>query len=409
MKLKNSLHLTYCSNIHPGETWLEVKKNLETYLPALKRQISPNAPFGVGLRLSNLASQELLKQNALAEFKDWLVENDFYVFTMNGFPYGGFHHQRVKDDVYAPDWSTPERLSYTQRLVNILSVLLPEGVEGGISTVPISYKPWWEGDREKLETVFTVSTQQLAQLTADLIAIRQNSGQLIHIDLEPEPDGLLENAAEVIDYFHQWLLPMGGDWLSKKLGILPAQAEQQLKEHIQVCYDTCHFAVEYEHPRQVFQQFREAGIKVGKGQLSAALRLDLPADTNQRQWLSEQLAPFAESTYLHQVIARSAKGKLQRYRDLQAALPHFLTSQAEEWRTHFHVPIFIDRYQAFQSTQSDITLFLETLKENSDCQHLEIETYTWDVLPPEIKLNMAMSIQREYEWTIAAIKKTFEV
>ncbi|NEQ49522.1 MAG: metabolite traffic protein EboE [Leptolyngbya sp. SIO3F4] len=404
MRLKNGLHLTYCSNIHPGETWPEVKHNLETYLPALKQQLSPDHAFGVGLRLSNLASQELLTDSNLPQFKTWLADNNLYVFTLNGFPYGGFHHKIVKDQVYAPDWSKSERLDYTLRLVDILTALLPESIDGGISTVPLSYKPWWSDDDSR-DTVFANCTLHLAQLTARLAALREQSGQLIHLDLEPEPDGLLENATEVISYFQNWLLPQGGTWLAKQMGITKSQAERLLRDHIQVCYDTCHFAVEYETPQQVFEQFNTAGIKIGKAQLSAALRIDLPQDINERRWLVTQLEPFAESTYLHQVIERHPNGKLQHYKDLQTALPHFVNSQGQEWRTHFHVPIFIDRYQAFQSTQADITDFLKALESNPGSAHLEIETYTWDVLPPEMKLDMLTSIHREYEWVLATMSR----
>ncbi|MEM9161543.1 MAG: metabolite traffic protein EboE [Cyanobacteria bacterium P01_F01_bin.4] len=403
MKLGNALHLTYCSNIHPGETWAEVKQNLETYLPALKQKLSPEAPFGVGLRLSDLAARELLAQDHLEAFKHWLAQEDLYVFTLNGFPYGGFHQQIVKDQVYAPDWSKSERLDYTLRLVKILSALLPNGMEGGISTVPLSYKPWWVNDHEARTAVFTASTLHLARLTAELVTLSQTQGQLIHLDLEPEPDGLLENAAEVIAYFKDWLLPIGGACLAKQLEIPQAQAQQHLRDHIQVCYDTCHFAVEYEQPQPVFEQFRAAGIKIGKAQLSAALRIDVPDDVDKRRWLATQLEPFAESTYLHQVIERRADGSLQHYDDLQNALPHLANSDAQEWRTHFHVPIFIDRYQAFQSTQADIADFLTALQDNPGCCHLEIETYTWDVLPPEMKLDMLTSIQREYEWVLGKL------
>ena len=405
MKIKDNLHLTYCSNIHPGETWDEVKQNLETYLPGLKQNLSPTDAFGVGLRLSEQAARELLIGERLDQLRAWFDQEDLYVFTINGFPYGGFHNQRVKDDVYAPDWSKQERYDYTLKLVKILSTLLPEGIDGGISTVPLSYKPWWIDDKAAGDEVFATSTRYLARLTSELVALRQHQGQLIHIDLEPEPDGLIENAAEMVAYFEQWLLPVGGQWLAKALAISQTEAEQHLKDHVQVCYDTCHFAVEYEQPQQVFEQFRKAGIKVGKGQLSAALRIEIPEDAAKKVWLADQLEPFAESTYLHQVIERGADGGLRRYEDLQQVLADFTKTQAKEWRTHFHVPIFVDRYQAFQSTQTDITAFLQALPNIPECSHLEIETYTWDVLPPDMKLDIAMSIQREYEWVLSSLKE----
>ncbi|NEP15902.1 MAG: metabolite traffic protein EboE [Leptolyngbya sp. SIO4C1] len=404
MKLGKALHLTYCSNIHPGETWAQVKQNLETYLPALKQQLSPAAPFGIGLRLSEVAARELLNQNHLAQFKAWLAQQDLYVFTLNGFPYGGFHHQTVKDQVYAPDWSQPERLTYTLRLCQILAALLPAGVDGGISTLPLSYKPWWTNDAAGHTATLKASTLNLAKLTAVLAKLKETSGQWLHLDLEPEPDGLIENAAEVIAYFQDWLLPVGGAWLAENLGISQAAAEQQLRDHIQVCYDTCHFAVEYEQPQQVIEQFKAAGIKIGKAQLSAALRLEIPPDADKRQWFATQLEPFAESTYLHQVIERCTDGSLKHYADLQQALPELASNdQAIEWRTHFHVPIFVDRYHAFHSTQADIKAFLAAMQAHPGCTHLEIETYTWDVLPPELKLDLLTSIQREYEWVLETL------
>lgn len=149
MKLATNtdLHLTYCTNIHPGESWAEVVSNLKRYLPQLKTRLSPDHPFGIGLRLADIAARELLTGDNLIQFQTWLQKQDLYVFTLNGFPYGGFHHQVVKDRVYAPDWSTQERLNYTLRLIEILAALLPLDLDGGISTLPISYKPWWHNDR----------------------------------------------------------------------------------------------------------------------------------------------------------------------------------------------------------------------------------------------------------------------
>ena len=204
-----SFHLTYCSNIHPGETWDEVFTNLQQYLPVLKGKLSPKAPFGIGLRLADVAARELLTGETFTQFQDWLNQQDLYVFTLNGFPYGGFHRQVVKDRVYAPDWSKPERVEYTLRLVRILAALLPAGMDGGISTVPLSYKPWWTTDTAR-ESVMGECSLNLATVAAEMARIREETGKLLHLDLEPEPDGSIENTAEVIDFFQTWLLPRGG-------------------------------------------------------------------------------------------------------------------------------------------------------------------------------------------------------
>ena len=394
-------HLTYCTNIHPGEGWREVFANLEKYIPELKARLSPGQPFGIGLRLANLAARELLEGDALAQFQTWLSEQDLYVFTLNGFPYGGFHHQVVKDQVYAPDWSKQERLDYTLRLVKILAALLPEGMDGGISTLPLSYKPWLTAQESKHSWLLKDASLHLAIVAAEMVRIREETGKLLHLDIEPEPDGLIENAAEVIDFYKEWLLPIAGACLAERLGISQESAEARLLEHVRVCYDTCHFAVEYEDPASVFARFQAAGIRIGKIQISAAVRVMLPGDSQQRSIVVERLRPFAESTYLHQVIERHVDGTLHHYPDLVTALPQLEQSAACEWRTHFHVPIFIRDYQILHSTQDDIVSVLELLQKNHACKHLEIETYTWDVLPKEMKIDLLASIQREYEWVLA--------
>ncbi|MBE9043629.1 metabolite traffic protein EboE [Pleurocapsales cyanobacterium LEGE 10410] len=414
MKLatKTDLHLTYCTNIHPGETWTEVEQNLKQYILPLKTRLSPDRPFGIGLRLANIAAKELLDEDNLARFQTWLQTQDLYVFTLNGFPYGGFHHQIVKDKVYAPDWRSSERLDYTVRLMEILKVLLPDSLDGGISTLPISYKPWQQ-NHDDIQQTLHQSSLNLAIAIAKMVRIHQNTGKLLHIDLEPEPDGMLENTAEMIDFFQDWLLPIAGKWLQQELSVSQAIAESWITEHIRVCYDTCHFAVEYEEPKEIVQKLACAGIKIGKIQLSSAIKIDIPTKIEQRQLILEKLLPFAESTYLHQVIARhgdkSDLKHLKHYSDLSTALPHFLTTEAKEWRTHFHVPIFIRNYttglqrQLFESTQEHIEKLLQLLSDNFVSHHLEIETYTWEVLPPEMKLDILTSIEREYRWVLSAI------
>ncbi|BAZ13864.1 hypothetical protein NIES4071_57040 [Calothrix sp. NIES-4071] len=403
MKLDN-YHLTYCTNIHPGEHWNEVFANLQQYIPALKSQLGWEKPFGIGLRLADVATRELLELDALTNFQDWLQQNDLYVFTLNGFPYGGFHFSVVKDKVYAPDWTKPERLEYTLRLVKILAPLLPDGVEGSISTLPLSYKPWFKNNKSDLLSTTVSATLNLVQVVMEMVRIKQETGKVLHLGLEPEPDGLIENAAEVVKYFQDFLIPIGSSYLVEHLGVSESYAKTLLLEHVRICYDTCHFAVEYENPVTVLKQFQEVGIKISKIQISAALQVNLPNDTKQKSILKQKLVPFAESTYLHQAIARKA-GILSRYSDLDAALTDF--EGAEEWRIHFHVPIFIRDFDGLQSTQDDILDVLDLLKNDNFCNHLEIETYTWEVLPSIMKLDLLASIRREYEWVLKYLLSNF--
>lgn len=395
--LKNGRHLTYCTNIHPGESWTEIFHNLKKYIPGIKQEVSPDAPFGIGLRLSDKASRSLLEEGNLPDFKNWLDKNNCYVFTLNGFPFGSFHHQAIKDRVHQPDWTTKERLDYTLRLFKILAALLPDGIEGGISTSPLSYK-YWPAIRENKNEVLEKATLHMVKIAEKLYKIHRRNGQILHLDIEPEPDGLLENTQEVIHWYKEWLIPRGAAYLKQRLNLSHEESETCLKNHIRLCYDVCHFAIVYEKPKEIFHQLKLEGIKIGKIQISAALKTRLPKEIEQRKWVMDALAPFVESTYLHQVVERNSAGQLTHFPDLPQALAKLNNPAAREWRTHFHVPVFLNNYGQLESTQEDILEVLEYLKKEKVSDHLEVETYTWEVLPADIQLEITDSIVRELQW-----------
>lgn len=393
----NFFHLTYCTNIHPGNGWSEVYANLQRYAPALKARFAPHKAFGIGLRLSGRESRELLQGDHLQQFQDFLQEHGLYVFTLNGFPYGPFHRQPVKAEVHAPDWRDEERVAYTLRLIEILAFLLPDGVDGSISTSPLSYKAWVSMQDT---TTWGCLTRNVVRIAEALVRVKHTHDKLIHLDLEPEPDGLLENGEEVVRFYMNWLLEKGAGMLSDALAVSRDEARSHLLEHIRVCFDTCHVAVAYEEPAAVLDRFDQIGIKVGKVQISSALKVAFPDEEMARAAIAHALEPFAESTYLHQVIQRNHDGTFCHYPDLIEALPHIQDSQIAQWRIHFHVPIFIDHFPKFQSTQETIVDTLDLLAQRRFCHHLEIETYTWSVLPDDLKKDLLDSIAREYEWVL---------
>ncbi|MFC5847225.1 metabolite traffic protein EboE [Deinococcus petrolearius] len=395
MRLSEGLDLTYCTNIHPAAGLDEVRASLERYAVPLKARLAPDAPFGIGLRLSGTESRELLRGAALAEFRAFLDGHGLYVALINGFPYGPFHGQPVKAQVHAPDWRDDERVAYTLRLAEILVGLLPEGTEGGISTSPLSYGAWIDaGQRE----VWAQLTANVVRVVEGLVRWRRAAGRTIHLDLEPEPDGLLQRSGDLARFFREWLLEDGARDLAGRLGLGVAQAREAMRDHVQVCFDTCHAAVMYEDPAQALDTYRQAGMKIGRAQLSSALAVPLPADPEARLDVARALAPFAEDTYLHQVVARGPGGGLTPYPDLPAALAHLQDPGVTEWRIHFHVPVFLERAGLFASTQPQLRRTLDLLRDQAFTRHLEIETYTWDVLPPELKLPLRDSIEREYRW-----------
>lgn len=406
MRLKNNpnIHLSYCSNVHPGSEWTEIFKQLKHHIPELKKRLSPDEPFGIGLRLSAKAAFDLQKTSLLNEFKDWLTKEDLYVFTINGFVYGSFHGEKVKDEVYKPDWNSEDRFHYTSAMIQLLAELTPAEGEGSISTSPISYKYWGRSDSE-LDSLVETSCKQLAELAHSMAEIRKLSQKYIHVDIEPEPDCFLENGAETIHFFQHQLWPIGSRYLTKHHNYSVEEAEEILKEHITVCFDTCHFALEYEHPVNSITELRNAGIKIGKVQLSSALKVNLGDDQSHREKIAGQLQQFVEPVYLHQVLAKTTSGEIRQYRDLDQALTHIQDTDVTEWRVHFHVPVFVDHFGDLSSTQDETIRSLQTLLEGNHSSHYEIETYTWEVLPGNLKMDLTDSIERELKWAIREIDK----
>lgn len=371
MKLRAGHHLTYSTNVHPVESWPETFHALEQFTLAVRAAIAPNEPFGIGLRLSDQASRELSVPRTREAFRAWLEVHDCYLFTINGFPFGKFHGTRVKEQVYLPDWTARERLEYTNRLFEILAMLLPEGVEGSVSTVPGSFK-----DFIRSEEQLRVMRDNLRRCDEHIARLCQKTGHTLHLGLEPEPLGLFENTEETLRFF----------------GSLP-------NEHLGVNYDACHFAVEYENPGESLEALKNAGIRISKLHLSSALRCAVTNDSRKR------LRVFAEDVYLHQVIARQDNAALRRYRDLPLALEN--EEAAAEWRIHFHVPLYAELDAPLATTINHVTGVLDWLAVHPDaCSHLEMETYTWQVLPDPLRSASLMEqLVREYEWTLAQLRE----
>jgi hypothetical protein len=392
-------HLTYCTNIHAADGWESVSANLRRYAPALKARFSPAAPFGVGLRLSAREARELLEGERLRDFRGFLDREGLYVAIINGFPYGPFHGTPVKASVYAPDWREPARVEYTLDLIRILGALLPEALDGGVSTAPLSYKPWMTGPDDE---AWAAITRHVAVVAEALVRLRRETGKIIHLDIEPEPDCSIENTGESVAFFEQRLFRAGAADLAAVMGSSESDARDGLREHVRLCFDCCHFAVEYEDPAVALDRIEAAGIGIGRVQLSSALRVAFPEDRRQAEALAGRLRPFADATYLHQVVERRGDA-LRHYPDLGDALDAGDHGRADEWRIHFHVPLFAGEYESFGSTQDYVRDVLKLAAHRRFTRHLEIETYTWDVLPAGLKLDLLESIAREYEWVLAAM------
>jgi len=385
MKLKHGLHLAYCTNIHRGGNWVETFDSLKKYVLAVRRRVCPDDAYAIGLRLSAEAARELSEPQTLAGFRRWLDRENCYVFTINGFPYGQFHGTRVKEQVYTPDWTTPERVEYTNRLFDLLGQIVPEGVEGSVSTVPVSYKQFIKEDRQVRE-----ARRNLWKCVEHIEKVTRQSGRQLHLGLEPEPLCYLETSEEMVAFMEQMRSDRPGDL--------------RLDEHLGINYDCCHLAVEFESAHEAIGRLKKHKIKFSKIHISNALRVHPTPDVRQA------LHSFTDDIYFHQTIARGADGRITRHKDLDIALAlhnHLPPPLDEEWRIHFHIPLHAQPNEIFETTADHVQGVLDLLRDDPGmCSHLEMETYTWEVMPGEMKKrNVVDQLVGEYDWTLAELRR----
>lgn len=386
----NNPHLTYCMNVHPGESLDDVIESIRRYVLPIRESVSPSQPFGLGLRLSNEASIELENRKVLDKFKQLVAQHDLYVFTINGFPYGNFHGSVVKENAYKPDWQTRERVDYTIRLANILATLLPESVSGSISTVPCSFGAWIKDSEQKEKIV-----HNLIDVVSALSDIHEKTGRQITLALEPEPDCFLENTSESVRFFTEDIHRAGERYLSEKTGYSRNRAAAIINRYLGICLDTCHLSLQFEDLTESMEKLAANGIKIVKVQLSAALKTNL--NTNPEITLRK----YCDPEYLHQVKAFDSKGNIVSRGDLESLLNNSIDKRIKdrEWRIHCHIPLYFKGTDDIGTTVDDLTDdFFQAIR-ISKVNHIEIETYTFDVLPDEVKANdVVESVIREFEW-----------
>jgi sugar phosphate isomerase/epimerase len=394
MDLGNGLgHLTYSTLVHPGDTWAEMWDSLNRYVPEVKARVSPHKSFGVSLRLSNASAQTLSGDRGERErLKDFLKQHDMYLYTVNAFPYGPFKNRIVKKDVYEPDWSTNEREIYTQQVADILADVAAPHVNPSIQSPPLGFKPNVTGPEYVNEF-----TRHVINTVAHMVKLEKTTGRTVTLCLEPEPACFLETTEEAVDYFTNHLYASEAvRMLVTATGLNKSQAEQALRKHLGMVYDICHQAVEYEDIGASLRKLADNGIPVFKLQEAAALRVP-----NVTRETVEAMRPFAETVYLTQTIER-IDGKLNRYLNLEDAFAAFEAKPnlKREWRTHVHVPVFLDKIgQHFETTRFAIEDALKFHKKNKLSPQLEIETYTWDVLPDSMKTGSIVDyVERELDW-----------
>jgi len=379
MELTSGLHLAYCTNIHRGESWPETLAALERHTLAVRERVCPGRPYAIGLRLSADAARTLYDRAERLAFARWLDRHQCYVFTINGFPYGRFHGTRVKEQVFQPDWSTTARVEYTRALFEILADLLPPGLSGSVSTVPGSHKELIRDAQHRADILTNI--RDMGEWLARLADSRRLD---LHLGLEPEPLGYIENTPETLAFFAQ----LGNS--------------EPVRRCLGINYDTCHLALQYEDPARALTALTDAGIRLSKLHLSSALGLRPVPEALAR------LRHFQDDVYFHQVIIRRDDGTLLRHRDLPDALTSTQKPSAgDEWRVHFHIPLHAPPDEIFANTVPHLTGALDHLAARPGlCQHLEMETYTWEVLPPHLRAaSVEDQLEKEYAWTLTELQR----
>jgi sugar phosphate isomerase/epimerase len=359
---QSDAHLTYCLNVHPVAGLEDLRRAIQGRAARIFQRVANSRntppPYGLGLWLPHTALPELREPGALSQLREWLAERGFYAFTLNGFPWGRFHDTRVKQDVYRPDWSDVRRLDYTRELAEVLAGLLPEGTDGTISTLPVTYREWAN------PMTLTAAAQNLAAALEHLARLRRRTGCRIGLALEPEPDCYLDQSDGVVEFFSQFVP-------ERILPHVDSGLREDARQLLGVCMDTVHSAVLFEEPVGVLERYHAAGVPVLKLHLGAAIVADWQGGA------PAGLADFRDRVYLHQVRARLPQGQ-RAYADLPDALAD---QEPGERRVHYHVPLTWSGHGRLQSTGAAVSSRLLRVALDAGVRQFEVETYTLGVMP----------------------------
>ncbi len=391
--MKKKPEIGYCGNVHPAVSVDQLIENLQQHTAAVKGLLAMDQPMSFGLWTSATALEELQDTQSLSRLKEVLDQNQLVPFTINGFPFGDFHQSVVKRSVYSPDWSTPQRLAYTLQLADLHHDLLPLAAVSTISTLPLG----WPTDRWKdglpPDEYFKRCAENLTTCAMELDQRYQQTGRRHVICIEPEPGCVLDCCGDVVKFFERYLFPSG---------------QALIQNHIGVCHDICHSAVMFESQDEAIAAYSNAGIQIGKVQVSSAVEVDFDRlDAVGKREARKQLISFNEPKYLHQTSVQRGDGERRFFVDLPDALA--AEGDTGVWRVHFHVPIFYEGSEVIGTTQRCIEDCLQAMvKHNVAANHFEVETYAWPVLPERIFAgSLNEGIAKEMRWFKTLISQKY--
>ncbi|MCH2201415.1 MAG: metabolite traffic protein EboE [Fuerstiella sp.] len=364
----SNLPLSYCTNVHPGQSAAEVIDGISTCTAVAAQTF--NRPLAAGLWLPRSVVTELLdSRSKLEQIGQVLWQHDLGCYTLNTFPFGNFHSSRVKENVYLPDWSTPDRLRYTLECAQLLAELLPKSAEGSLSTVPLG------GRMNPTRAGFADACfNNVLEAAGQLAALYESTGRLIRLAIEPEPMCHLSSIPnDVIPWFAQ---------LRDKAK--SADRLDVVEEYVGLCLDVCHQAVEFEDLTHSIDLLESHSIRINKLHITNAVEVQHPLENDAGR---QALLQYVEPRYLHQTYAKFSDGSIQTRLDLTVddvnCSPPDQFLKAESWRVHFHVPVFAETLGPLNTTRKELEQAVSRIAELPYSPHLEVETYTWPVMPGE--------------------------
>ena len=402
--MKHDLQIGYCGNVHPAVTVEQLIGNIESFTALIAQKVFPDNVMPFGIWLSKTALDQLQTPAQINRLRQTLQQSRLTPFTINGFPFGDFHQPVVKRSVYQPTWADPARLDFTCALAALHDRLLPAQQASTISTLPLGWPNKngeslaYKGKRlplaQKADVEFLESCGRNLRKCATELAHRfDETGRHTMICIEPEPGCVLDTAEDVCEFFARYLVDASS-----------TSAAEHARAHIGVCHDVCHSAVMFEDQDHAIKAYRDAGIAIGKVQVSSAVEVDFDGlDAEQKQAAWSSLQTFSEPKYLHQTCVKIGDD-VSFFEDLGVALK-FATRQTGQWRVHFHVPVFASELGDIGTTQACIGQCIDAIfGDRADGppappQHFEVETYAWSVLPDHLRTeSLVDGIAEELQW-----------
>jgi len=403
------VRLAYCMNLHPADTLDGVLAAMARITLPLRDRIAPRSasglPFGVGVYLPAALALELADDaRARRRLADFFRRERLDPFTYNAFPSGGFQRPGLKAGVFAPTWKEPERRAFTEAVARVACALPATAGEGhvSISTHTGAFGAWIEGEAD-----LDACADGMLACARTLAALEAETGRRVVLSLEPEPRASAGDTAELARFLERL-----------RARAAAAGEESAVARHLGTCLDTCHAAVELEPADEALARATAAGAPLGKLQFSSALRLPRPDDDELGR---ERLLALHEPVYLHQVTGRRGDER-PRATDLDELARRYAAGEpawrgCDEWRCHFHVPVDLggpldaERMGGLATTRADADRVLALALADParwgpvDELHVEIETYTWAILPGPVRGAGATidGLEHEYRHVLALL------